>query len=157
MTAIEIEIKPAQFSDAYLLAQWAQAMAMETESKVLDETTVIAGMQAGISDPAKARYFIAYIDGNAAGTLMLTTEWSDWRNGYWWWIQSVYVAPKHRRKGVYRAMYDHVYSMAEQNAGVCGIRLYVEYENTVALKTYEQLGMKDARYRVMEVSIVREK
>jgi GNAT superfamily N-acetyltransferase len=152
MMAIEIEIKPAQLSDAYLLAQWAKAMAMETEHKLLEEAIVIAGMQAGISDPLKARYFIAYIDGDPAGTLMLTTEWSDWRNGDWWWIQSVYVAPKHRRKGVYRALYDHVYRMAEQSAGVCGIRLYVEYENTVALKTYEQLGMSDARYRVMEVS-----
>jgi ribosomal protein S18 acetylase RimI-like enzyme len=147
-----IEIKQALMDDVYLLANWAQAMALETENKVLDPDTILAGVKAGISDAQRARYFVAYIDGRAAGTLMLTTEWSDWRNGNWWWIQSVYVPPEQRRKGVYRALYDHVYAMAQALDDVCGIRLYVEYDNAVAQRTYEDLGMQDARYRVMEVS-----
>jgi GNAT superfamily N-acetyltransferase len=147
-----IQIKYAKLDDAYLLAQWAQAMAMETEAKHLDEATVLAGVKAGILDPQRARYFIAYINEEAVGTLMLTTEWSDWRNGFWWWIQSVYVPPSRRRQGVYRALYDHVYGLAQRQEDVCGIRLYVEFENVAAQRTYENLGMKDARYRVMEVS-----
>jgi GNAT superfamily N-acetyltransferase len=147
-----IQIKYAEPNDAYLLAQWAQAMAMETEAKQLDEATVLAGVKAGIQDPQRARYFVAYINEEAVGTLMLTTEWSDWRNGFWWWIQSVYVPPSQRRQGVYRALYDYVYGLAQVDENVCGIRLYVEFENVAAQRTYENLGMKDARYRVMEVN-----
>jgi ribosomal protein S18 acetylase RimI-like enzyme len=149
---LSIHIKYAELSDADLLSQWAQAMAMETEDKRLDEATVLAGVKAGIKDPQRARYFIAYINEEAVGTLMLTTEWSDWRDGFWWWIQSVYVSPSQRRQGVYRALYDYVYGLAQVDQTVCGIRLYVEFENVAAQRTYEALGMKDARYRVMEVS-----
>jgi GNAT superfamily N-acetyltransferase len=150
-------IRLATQQDAQLLANWAQAMAMETEHKQLDAETILKGVQAGIADPMRARYFIADIEAEAAGTLMLTTEWSDWRNGYWWWIQSVYVTPSHRRKGVYRALYDYVYTLAEQAEEVCGIRLYVEQDNTIAQHTYEHLGMRDAHYRVMEVSTAKAK
>jgi len=150
-------IRPAHAADAALLAEWAAAMAQETEHKTLDPHTVQAGVAAGIADPAKARYFIAMHDASIAGaevlgipvgTLMLTTEWSDWRNGDWWWIQSVYVPPAHRRKGVFAALYRHVEGLARQAPGVVGLRLYVERDNANAQRTYESLGMQDEGYRI---------
>ena len=93
------------------------------------------------------------LDGQPVGTLMVTFEWSDWRCGWWWWIQSVYVAPGHRRKGVYRALYAHVLGLAKLDPEVCGLRLYVERDNINALRTYEFLGMLDAGYRMYEVEL----
>ena len=158
-----LRIRPATASDAGLLAQWAQAMALETEHKQLDAATVHAGVVAGIADPARARYFIAMQDaslagretiGNAVGTLMLTQEWSDWRNGDWWWIQSVYVAPEHRRRGVFAALYRHVEARARATAGVVGLRLYVEKANAAAQRSYAALGMRDAGYAMYEQEFV---
>ena len=155
----QLRIRPATASDAGLLAQWAQAMALETEHRQLDAATVHAGVVAGIADPARARYFIAMHDaplagretiGNAVGTLMLTQEWSDWRNGDWWWIQSVYVAPQSRRQGVFAALYRHVEQLARDTPGVIGLRLYVERNNAVAQRTYAALGMRDAGYAIYE-------
>ena len=155
----QLRIRPATASDAGLLAQWAQAMALETEHKQLDAATVHAGVVAGIADPARARYFIAMHDaplagretiGNAVGTLMLTQEWSDWRNGDWWWIQSVYVAPQSRRQGVFAALYRHVEQLARDTRGVIGLRLYVERNNAGAQRTYAALGMRDAGYAIYE-------
>jgi GNAT superfamily N-acetyltransferase len=152
-------IRPAETADAGLLARWAGAMALETEHKQLDATLVTAGVEAGLADPLKARYFIAMQDaplagretiGSAVGTLMLTREWSDWRNGDWWWIQSVYVAPEHRRQGVFAALYRHVGQLARATPGVIGLRLYVERDNTHAQSTYAALGMRDAGYRIFE-------
>lgn len=147
-----ITIRPATPADGETLARWAEAMALETEGKQLDSATVRAGIAAGLADAAKARYFVAEADGTVAGTLMLTTEWSDWRNGWWWWIQSVYVAPEARRLGVFRALYAHVETEARRTPGVCGLRLYVENDNTRAQATYAALGMVDARYRVFEAA-----
>ncbi|MGH8078691.1 MAG: GNAT family N-acetyltransferase, partial [Lysobacter sp.] len=122
-----------------------------------------AGIEAGIADPAKARYFIAMSEvavagretiASAAGTLMLTREWSDWRNGDWWWIQSVYVPEAHRRQGVFAALYQHVEQLARGTPGVIGLRLYVERENANAQSTYEALGMRDAGYRIYEAGFV---
>jgi len=145
-----LQIRPARAEDAALLAYWAQAMALETENKVLPDAEVLPGIARGIAEPALARYFVAEQDGVPAGTLMFTFEWSDWRNGLWWWIQSVYVPPEFRRRGVYRALYAHVRALAEADAGVCGIRLYVENDNRIARSTYEALGMQDAHYRIYE-------
>jgi ribosomal protein S18 acetylase RimI-like enzyme len=155
----DYRIRPAIPADAPLLAQWAQAMAWETEHKRLDADTVFAGVAAGIADPARARYFLAMQDapvaghetlGVAVGTLMLTSEWSDWRNGDWWWIQSVYVPAEHRRRGVFAALYRHVEASARATPGVIGLRLYVERENTAAQRTYAALGMRDAGYAIYE-------
>ena len=99
MNPPELSIRHAGVNDAELLASWAQTMAMETEHKQLDGDTVLKGVQAGIADPKRARYFIAMSGNRPAGTLMLTTEWSDWRNGNWWWIQSVYVDADARGQG----------------------------------------------------------
>jgi ribosomal protein S18 acetylase RimI-like enzyme len=145
-----IDIRPAGLHDLDSLVAWAQAMAWETEHKLLDEQVLRPGIAAGLADARKARYFIAERGGAAAGTLMLTTEWSDWRNGDWWWIQSVYVDHDHRRQGVYRALYAHVHALAEDDPGVCGLRLYVEKDNVAAQRTYESLGMVDARYCMYE-------
>lgn len=152
-------IRAAETGDAGLLARWAQAMALETEHRQLDADTVAAGVGAGIADPLKARYFIAMQDaplagretiGSAIGTLMLTREWSDWRNGDWWWIQSVYVDPPHRRQGVFAALYRHVEKIARATPDVIGLRLYVERDNARAQATYAALGMRDAGYRIFE-------
>jgi GNAT superfamily N-acetyltransferase len=154
-----LRIREAEPADAAALARWARAMALETEHKVLDLETVQAGVAAGIADPLKARYFIAMQDaavagretiGSAIGTLMLTREWSDWRNGDWWWIQSVYVDPAHRRQGVFAALYRHVEQLARATPGVIGLRLYVERDNIRAQSTYASLGMVDAGYRIFE-------
>ena len=156
-------IRAAEPADAALLARWARAMALETEHRQLDAGTVDAGVAAGIADPRKARYFIAMQDapvagretiGSAVGTLMLTREWSDWRNGDWWWIQSVYVDPEHRRLGVFAALYHHVEQLARATPGVIGLRLYVERDNDRAQATYAALGMVDAGYRIFEASFV---
>ena len=156
-------IRAAELSDLDWLVDGARAMAQETEHKVLVAETVRAGIAAGIADPAKARYFVAMHDaslagaetiGTAVGTLMLTHEWSDWRNGDWWWIQSVYVVPSHRRQGVFAALYRHVEMQARATEGVVGLRLYVERENETAQRTYAALGMHDAGYRIFEQSFV---
>ena len=147
---MSIKIRIAGLQDAECLAKWAQAMALETENKILADEKIIPGVTAGLSNANLARYYIAESDGKAVGTLMLTTEWSDWRNGQWLWIQSVYVHPEHRRKGVYRALYAHVQTMAKQDPAICGIRLYVEKENKTAQQTYQSLGMQDAHYLVFE-------
>ena len=157
MTAFRI--RAAEPADAALLAQWAQAMAWETEHKRLDPATVEAGVAAGLADPAKARYFVAMEDAPVAGhetlgipvgTLMLTSEWSDWRNGAWWWIQSVYVPADHRRRGVFAALYRHVEAQARATPGVVGLRLYVERANRAAQRTYAAQGMVDAGYALYE-------
>jgi GNAT superfamily N-acetyltransferase len=157
MGNVTYRVRTAHAADAPLLAEWAAAMALETEHKQLDHATVHAGVATGIAEPAKARYFIAMQDATVAGsevlsipvgTLMLTTEWSDWRNGDWWWIQSVYVPREHRRKGVFAALYKHVEALAKDTPGVVGLRLYVERDNGNAQRTYEALGMQDEGYRI---------
>ena len=148
---LSITIRAAGVDDVERLAAWAVAMALETEHKQLDPDTVYHGVRAVFEQPAHGCYFIAERDAREpVGTLMLTHEWSDWRNGNWWWIQSVYVDPVHRRSGVYRALYDHVHALARATPDVCGLRLYVERENANAQRTYESLGMRDAGYAMYE-------
>jgi ribosomal protein S18 acetylase RimI-like enzyme len=156
-------IRTAAQSDLGWLAECAATMAWETERKRLDAGTLRAGIAAGLADAARARYFVAMHDAKVAGaetigvrvgTLMLTSEWSDWRNGDWWWIQSVYVMPAQRRQGVFAALYRHVEAQARATAGVIGLRLYVEKENEAAQRTYASLGMDDAGYRMFEQSFV---
>lgn len=159
-----LHVREAVPADAERLAQWALAMAWETEHKRLDPETVLAGVGAGLADAAKARYFVAVrevalagreVIAEPVGTLMLTTEWSDWRCGHWWWIQSVYVPEAHRRGGVFRALYAHVERLAREAGDVIGLRLYVEADNAVAQRTYAALGMADAGYRILEAPLAR--
>lgn len=154
-------VRAATAADAAWLAACAVAMARETEDKALDPDTVRAGIEAGLADPTRARYFVAMHDARAgtdtlavpAGTLMLTREWSDWRNGDWWWIQSVYVMPEFRRRGVFAALYRHAEALARATPGVIGLRLYVERGNTAAQHTYIAFGMHDTGYRVFEARV----
>lgn len=147
-------VRDAVADDRDWLAGCAVALALETEHKQLDPDTVRAGVGAGIADPAKARYFVAVDDdGVPAGTLMLTREWSDWRNGDWWWIQSVYVLTAQRRRGVFAALYRHAQARARDTAGVIGLRLYVERGNDAARRTYVALGMSDAGYDILEAPL----
>lgn len=150
-----VTIRPATTADADFLAAGNVAMALETEHKQLDRPTIAAGVRAALADPAKGRYFIAEQAGERVGQLMITYEWSDWRNGTFWWIQSVYVLPDARRGGVFRALFRHLEQLAAADPGVCGIRLYVERENDRAQATYRHCGLEDAGYAVMEVDYTR--
>ena len=145
-----VRVREAAPDDLAWLADCAVAMAWETERKRLDAGTVHAGIAAALADPSKAHYFVAMRGDAPAGTLMLTGEWSDWRNGMWWWIQSVYVEPVERRRGVFAALYRHAEALARATPGVIGLRLYVEHANAAAQHTYAALGMDDAGYRVYE-------
>ena len=148
---MNLNIRAARIWDAAFLAAGNVAMAFESEHKQLDRATVMRGVQAVLEDPSKGRYFVAERDGHAVGQLMVTYEWSDWRNGNFWWIQSVYVLPEARRLGVFRSLFGHLEQLAKGDPTVCGIRLYVERENARAQATYRHCGLEDAGYVVMEV------
>lgn len=141
----EIIVRRAFASDIDALVEFNQGIASETENLQLDARTLRAGIGRLLSDESLGFYFVAEIDGRIAGCLMVTFEWSDWRNAVFWWIQSVYVHADFRRRGVYRAMYEYVRSQAASQ-NVCGFRLYVEKDNKVAIKTYENLGMRESVY-----------
>jgi GNAT superfamily N-acetyltransferase len=145
-----IDIRDAHANDSHRLADWAVAMAWETEQKKLDPDIVRRGIRAVFDQPGRGSYYIAERNGQPAGTLMITYEWSDWRNGDWWWIQSVYVAPRFRRRGVFAALYRHVEALARTTPGVIGLRLYMERDNAAARATYTALGMHDAGYEIYE-------
>ena len=146
----DITVRAARRDEADLLAAWAGAMAWETEHKRLDPDTVRRGVRRVFDEPGRGRYLVADRGGEPAGTLMLTYEWSDWRCADWWWIQSVYVPPEHRRRGVYAALYASVRGEAAARDDVCGLRLYVEKDNAGAQRTYAALGMQDAGYFMYE-------
>ena len=115
-----------------------------------------AGVAALLDDPAKGTYFLAELNGQIAGQLLITCEWSDWRNGNFWWIQSVYVEENFRGQGIFRALFEHVHKLAKQRKEVCGLRLYMDSANATARKTYGRLGMKRTDYEVFEVDFVLE-
>lgn len=150
MTTTAISIRPATMDDLARVVEFNRAMALETEQKTLADEVLTSGVRQALADPARSTYFVAEIDGAVVGQTMFTTEWSDWRNGFFWWIQSVYVEPAHRRRGVFRALYEHVRTLARQQPAVCGIRLYVHGHNTRAIETYQRLGMTVTEYRLCE-------
>jgi ribosomal protein S18 acetylase RimI-like enzyme len=145
-----LAIRPAEPGDVTLLVEFNRAMAEESEDKGLDVETLRRGVEHLLARPADGFYLLAERGGQPAGALMVTYEWSDWRNGRFWWIQSVYVLPEHRRQGVYRAMHSHVRERARADAEACGLRLYVERENTGAMATYRALDMVETHYRLYE-------
>ena len=146
----KLKVRTGQPADLDSLMAFNTAMAMETEQKTLDPKVLRSGISRLLLEPALGRYILAMQGTTIAGALMLTTEWSDWRNGLFWWIQSVYVLPELRRLGVYRALHEHVRSTARNTPDVCGIRLYVERENHAAQQTYRALGMHETVYRLYE-------
>jgi ribosomal protein S18 acetylase RimI-like enzyme len=147
---MEFSVREARASDAGDIASYNAAMAVETEGKTLDPDVIGPGVARLFDDPSRGRYWVADAAGQVIGQLMITFEWSDWRNGNVWWIQSVYVHPEWRRKGVFSALYRHVQALAAADPDVIGIRLYVEENNTRAQQTYHALGMLHPNYLVME-------
>lgn len=147
---IDFRIRDAQGCDSRVIAAYNNRMAEETEGKTLAPEIIGPGVQAVLDDERKGRYWVAESGSDVVGQLMVTYEWSDWRNGTIWWIQSVYIHPNWRRKGVFTALYRHVESLAATEPGVIGLRLYVEENNQRAQQTYEALGMTRPSYLVME-------
>ena len=145
---MSITIRTAAPADVPFLVECNAAMALETEHKTLDHETLTRGTQAVFDDPRRGVYLVAERAGQAAGCLLVTYEWSDWRNGDWWWFQSVYVAQAHRRQGVFRALYAEVERRARAS-GAVGLRLYVERDNARAQQTYASLGMEEEAYKML--------
>ena len=147
---MSIIIRDANSGDQARIAVFNSRMAIETEARTLDQDTIGPGVANLIDNPSDGRYWVAEIGGQIVGQIMVTYEWSDWRNGRLWWIQSVYVHADHRRQGVFSSLYQHVKSLAKADPDVVGLRLYVEKDNKRAQRSYESLGMVDPGYRVME-------
>ena len=151
MNAVNIRIRKADRKDREALATFQQHLASETESKTLDRDIVLKGVDAIFDSDRKGFYIVAEIEDAVVGSLLITYEWSDWRNAEFWWIQSVYVDAKLRRKGVYKAMYNHVQTISKSDPNICGIRLYVERDNHIAQIVYTDLGMSKSRYDLFEI------
>lgn len=149
-----MRIRTARPADAGIIADFNARMAWETERRRLNSARVLRGVRGLLRDKAKGIYFVAEEKGIIAGQLLITFEWSDWRNGNFWWIQSVYVAPEFRERGVFRALYAHVLKLAKSRRDVCGLRLYVEQDNRRAQKAYLRLGMKESHYKFFEIDFV---
>jgi GNAT superfamily N-acetyltransferase len=143
-------VRPATEADAAFLVEFNCRLAYESEGKTLDPDVVKAGVAAGLRDLNKAAYFVAEDAGKVVGMVLLTREWSDWRNGWLWWIQSVYVRAETRRHGVFRTLYDHIYRLAKAERDVIGLRLYMEENNHNAARTYRAVGMVPAGYVVYQ-------
>lgn len=147
---MDIIIREARESDLNFLVGSMLKMAKETEDLDLSAEVLEPGIKNGLLDPLKAKYYIAEIDNNYAGTLMITKEWSDWRNAWVLWIQSVYTVMEYRKMGIYNSLYQHIKTLVKTNKEYCGIRLYVDKTNTPAQKVYTKLGMNGDHYQFFE-------
>jgi GNAT superfamily N-acetyltransferase len=154
---MQILIRRGMPLDADTIAGFNAAMALETEGLSLDRLQLREGVLAVLRDSLKGFYLVAELHGRAVGQMMITYEWSDWRNGVFWWIQSVYVEPEQRRGGVYTSLHQYVVEEAQRHGDVCGIRLYVEQENETAQRVYRRRGMKKTVYDMFEVDFVIER
>ena len=152
-----VNIRNASINDANAIAEFNSAMAMETENKQLDPEVLLKGVTSVLKKPELGSYIVADVNNKIVGCLMITTEWSDWRNGIFWWIQSVYILPEYRRCGIYSKMYEFIKILAKENSQVCGLRLYVDQENEIAQKGYVSLGMKKTNYLLYEEIPLKEK
>lgn len=145
-----MNIRRATLDDVSVIAEYNYNLAFETENKELNMEILKKGVKNLIKDENKGVYYICEIDGKIIGQIMYTFEWSDWRNGIFLWVQSVYVNKDYRGKGIFKALYNHIKSICDNDEDICGIRLYVERENCVAQKTYSNLGMKECNYYMYE-------
>jgi GNAT superfamily N-acetyltransferase len=152
----DYEIRPARPDDWPTIVEFNRQLAEETEGLRLDPVALQRGVRAALNDPAKARYYVADAGSLLLGQLMHTWEWSDWRNGQFWWLQSVYVRPDARGRGVFRRLFEHVHDLARNAPEVVGIRLYVEHGNQRAHDVYRRLGLKPSGYEVLEECWLRE-
>ncbi len=148
-----MRIRKAELADAAVVAEFNLRLARETEDLALDPAVVLAGVRALLQDAAKGVYYVAEVGGAVAGQVMITYEWSDWRNGNLWWLQSVYVDPAQRGQGIFRALFRHVQQLATEAGGVEAIRLYMHHENKSARRSYEALGMNQTSYVVFEMGV----
>jgi len=149
-TPAPVEIREAEDEDARIIATFNGALALESEQHVLDADAAFKGTMAVLRDPVRGFYLVAELAGEVVGQVLVTREWSDWRNAWFWWIQSVYVRPDVRRRGVFAALYHAVDERSRKAPGVCGLRLYVATGNRSARKVYESLGMDRADYVMYE-------
>ena len=145
-----MHVRSATLEDLPTIVEFNRRLAWETEAITLSDEVLTLGVRAALLDPQKARYFVAEIDRQVVGQLMHTREWSDWRNGDIWWLQSVYVHEDFRRTGVFRALVEHLRTEALASPEVVGLRLYVEEHNDRAAATYDRLGLPAAGYVVRE-------
>lgn len=145
-----MNIRKALNKDIDVIARYNYNLAYETENKILDMNILTRGVEAIIKDENKGIYHVCEINGEVVGQIMYTFEWSDWRNGTFLWIQSAYVNKEFRGMGVFKALYKFIRDIAENDNNICGIRLYVEKENTIAKKTYKNIGMKECNYYIYE-------
>ena len=145
-----IIIRYANKNDISIIVNFNSGMALETENKQLDSATVHKGVEAVLKNKELGFYLIAESDGVPVGQLMVTKEWSDWRNRAFWWIQSVYVRRDFRKNGIYKKFYTEVNRLAKESTQVCGIRLYMDKNNTKAQKVYSKLGMTESNYLFFE-------
>lgn len=144
-------IRDARVGDAEIIADFNVEMARETEHRELDAQIVLSGVRDALENPEKGFYLVATDEaGETVAALLVTYEWSDWRNATFWWIQSVYVVPEWRGRGIYRALYAQTKARAQNDPNVCGLRLYVERDNANAQAVYAKLGMSETPYRVFE-------
>lgn len=149
MAAEEITIREAKQQDFRIIAGFVVAMAHDSEGVELDRETVEAGVQAALQDRSKGVYYVAETEEGLIGQALVTTEWSDWNCGEYWWLQSVYVVPKWRRRGVFGRIYRHILDRA-RDASAAAVRLYVTRQNERALLAYRRLGMSESDYLVLE-------
>ncbi|WP_069999633.1 GNAT family N-acetyltransferase [Cellulosilyticum sp. I15G10I2] len=145
-----MKIRKATLDDFEIIAEYNYRLAKETEDKELDRECLIGGVKALLEDESKGVYHVCEVEGTVVGQIMYTYEWSDWRNGFFLWIQSVYVDANYRKQGVFKALYDYIKKMCDTNEQVIGLRLYVEKENQIAQKTYQNLGMDECGYLMYE-------
>lgn len=144
------EIQIATKEHAAFIVDFQIKMALETESLTLDRNTVTKGVQAVFKNPSLGQYFIAKEKNKVIASLLITYEWSDWRNAKVWWIQSVYVCPENRRKGVFSQFYSLIKGLVEKSEDAGGLRLYVDKTNVSAQKTYQKVGMNGEHYQLFE-------
>ena len=147
-------IRQATIADASIIARFNVLMAAETEHITLDQNRLRKGVEALLRDSTKGFYIVAENNNAVVGQLMITYEWSDWRDGVFWWIQSVYVEKAARGTGVFKALFDYIHALAKTKLDVCGLRLYVEKKNTRAKQTYERLAMHSSHYEMYEMDFV---
>lgn len=152
-------IREACMADVDYLVELNAALAWETESRILDHHRLRAGTKAVLERPSRGRYLVGEIRGTGredlvVGQLLITYEWSDWRNASFWWLQSVFVRSEWRKRGIFRAMFEVILEQARREPDVCGVRLYVEHHNDAAIKVYENMGLAAASYRMLEWDFV---
>jgi ribosomal protein S18 acetylase RimI-like enzyme len=145
-----VTVRSARPEDAPAISEFQLLMARETEGLELDPETVARGVGAVFADPGRGEYFVAEAAGRVVGCLLVTPEWSDWRNGTVLWVQSLYVLPELRGQGVYRALYEHLQARVQSSPDLMGIRLYVDKRNTAAQRVYARLGMTREHYELFE-------